>query len=156
MKEIKLTKGFVVQVDDKNYNLLNKYNWYAHKGKNTWYAARRITVDIGKSVKILMHNVIMNPSEGQEVDHIDHNGLNCLEENMRNCTHQQNTMNRSAWGRSPYLGVSYMQGKYITARIQLGSKYKHLGLFPTEELAAHAYDEAAKKYHGEFANLNFK
>ena len=89
-----------------------------------------------------------------EVDHRDHNGLNCLEDNMRNCTHKQNTANKKIRGNSKYHGVCIQNGKQIVAQIRIDNKHIHLGTFKTEKLAAIAYNIAAIKYFGEFANLN--
>lgn len=159
MKEIKLTQGKVALVDDEDYEYLNQWKWYAykHKYKHTYYARK------SKNNKcILMHRIIMNTPPNLQVDHVYHNGLDNrkfieingrLKQNLRNCTNSQNSMNKTALGKSKYLGVSYV-GKYITAKIRINGRLRYLGSFKTEDAAALAYNEAAKIYHGEFANLN--
>ena len=57
---------------------------------------------------------------------------------------------------SKYKGVHWHKNhrKWL-ARITFEKNTIHLGYFRNEIEAAKAYDEAAKKYHGEFASLNF-
>lgn len=155
MKEIRLTLDKIALVDDEDYDYLNQWKWCAMKIKNYYYAGRGIH---NKNIRhlILMHRLIMNAPKGMEIDHIDHDGLNNQKFNLRICTTSQNQMNRLPIGGSKYLGVSYNQGKYIVAQIRVNGEIKKLGMFKTEEEAALAYDNAAKLYHGEFSNLNFK
>jgi hypothetical protein len=159
MKLIPLTQNQFAQVDDWNYDWLSQWKWYALKGKqDTYYAARNIITN-NKSTLVLMHRIIMNTPPNKQCDHYDHNGLNCLEENLRNCTHAQNNYNRRPSGKSPYLGVSFIyhtgNKTTITAQIKYKNIRYYLGSFITEELAALAYDAKAKELFGEFANLNF-
>ena len=44
----------------------------------------------------------------------------------------------------------------IRAHIRVNNKLINMGSFKSEEDAARAYDAMAIKYHGEFANPNFK
>jgi len=166
MKNIRLGESNIFAwVDDKNYDWLMQWWWYATKTGDIIYATRNTTkkqdgIDkAGNHKTVYMHREIMKTPDNMYVDHIDHNGLNCLEENMRNCTRQQNRMNLLPHGVSKYLGVSFHTTKgytYIKAQIRYDGVTRHIGLFPTEEDAARAYDKLAKEHHGEFANLNFK
>ena len=155
MKLIPLTLGLFAQVDDHWFKELNQYKWQAHKNGSTYYATRALKREGNKRKVIWMHRQIMNTLEGMDCDHINHNGLNNLEENLRNCNKNQNAWNHLPHGKSPYLGVSYA-GKYIQACISSYGKKIYLGSFKTEEEAARAYDKKAKELFGEFANLNFK
>jgi len=157
MKEIKLSqtgknKGkYVALVDDEDYDYLNQWRWCVDVKKNTCYAMRR------DKITISLHRVIINTPEGIEVDHIDHNGLNCQKYNMRNCSHADNLKNKKPCGKSKYLGVYFMgKYRYIRAQIQINGTCHYLGHFKTEIEAAKSYDKKAKEVHGEFANLNFK
>ena len=166
MKHIPLTKGKFAIVDDYDYDNLSKFNWFLQstKCKNSYkyYAVRHVKVD-GKTKAILMHRYILNPSNIELIDHIDGNGLNNQRNNLRACNPSQNCINRKPIGESKFLGVHKVthkkgQNEYVYWRAQLrfGKNRINLGQSKDEVLAAKLYDEAAKKYHGEFANLNFK
>jgi hypothetical protein len=134
MKEIKLTQKQVALVDDENFEYLNQWKWCAAKHKN--------------------------PKPGIVVDHRNRNGLDNQKHNLRLCTNAKNIRNRTAYGKSKYLGVTpYIRcGKYqyFKAMIYADGKSYYLGNYKSEETAAKAYDTAAAKFFEEFANLNFK
>jgi hypothetical protein len=159
MKTISLTQDKFALVDDEDYEWLSKFNWCVHKVNGNNYVAMRgyFPEPNGKEKTLLMHRSIMNPPKNMQVDHIDHNSLNNQKANLRICTHRDNQRNRRPrGGTSKYMGVCYYKqtGKFC-ASIRPNNKTIHLGYFTNEEDAAIVYDEAAKKYYGEFANLNF-
>jgi len=107
-----------------------------------------------------MHRVIINAPRHLLVDHINHNGLDNRKANLRTATIAQNNVNRASYktknSPSKYKGVYWSKrDKKWQVQICHNNKRKHIGQFDNEIQAAKAYDEAAKKYHKEFAVLNF-
>lgn len=164
---------YFAQVDDEDYEALMKYRWHVNfnKGKRTHYITRWHVKPDGKPSGIKMHRQIMGVTDPKiQVDHIDHNCLNCQKSNLREATRSQNAANRRSKknGTSQYLGVCLTTHKYKrkdgsigtttrwVAKIRHNNKEQHIGLFTDEIEAAKAYDAKAKELHKEFANLNFK
>lgn len=156
MKKIQLTQGKVALVDDEDYEDLNKFKWFAWKGKLTFYARRNERQQDGKQKTIQMHSQIMKCPPGMEIDHRNHNGLKNQRSNLRIATRAQNMCNRTPRGHSKYLGVFKKQNGEIYSQIKTKGIIIRIGSFKTEVEAARAYDRKAKEIHGEFANLNFK
>ena len=90
------------------------------------------------------------------IDHINGNKVDNRISNLRLCNDSQNQRNvgkKKTARHSKHKGVDLHKGKW-RARIRPGDGTRiELGHFATEEQAADAYREAAKKYHGEYARL---
>lgn len=160
MKKIKLgghKKGSVIRgyalVDNRYYEELNKVNWHLQNGR---YAGRIEKID-GKQKVVLMHAFLLKTPKGMQTDHIDGNGLNNQQKNLRICTASQNQMNtgKRKTNTSGFKGVSWdKRNKKWRANIKINGKKIHLGCFDDKLFAYAAYCEACIKYHGEFANLD--
>lgn len=156
MKQITLSNSSLTTlVDDENYELLNKYKWYILKKGSCVYARTEI-----KRIEVFLHRMIMGCEkwDGKMVDHKDGNGLNNQKSNLRFCNYSQNSANRKSKvnGTSKYLGVSKdVRSKRIYWKMSISHNNKDINkFFKTEKEAALAYNEYAKKYHGEFARMN--
>jgi hypothetical protein len=109
----------------------------------------------GKQVRL--HRVITGAAKHQIVDHVNGDRLDNRRGNLRltdRCGNARNSKFRSH-NTSGYRGVykcSYT-GRW-RAEIRVRGKGIKLGRFDDVRVAAAAYDEAARRLHGDFAVLN--
>lgn len=156
MKEIQLTQGKVALVDDEDFDYLNQWKWHAYKQHRNNFYARTVICNIKERTPILMHRLLVK-CEGKIIDHISGDGLDNRKCNIRVCNRAQNAINRriNINNLSGFKGVSWFKplNKW-RAQIQYKVIVYHLGCFEKPIDAARAYNNAAQKYHGEFAKLN--
>ena len=161
-KQIPLTQGQFAIVDDEDFEMVCQQKWHLMRQKRKNYAISSVYLRPKGGTYIMqtlyLHRFIMRPPKGMEIDHKDHNGLNCQRDNMRICTHAENDRNSRSHvnSTSKYKGVFHdrLKGRW-KASIRCNQRNINLGYFSSEVEAAQAYDAKAKEMFGEFACTNF-
>lgn len=91
MAEIALSgdsgRGLVAYVDDSDAAVAAGHRWHALRvaGSKTIYARTKI-----KRKTVFLHRLVMGAQKGDEIDHIDGDGLNNRRSNLRFVTHTEN------------------------------------------------------------------
>jgi hypothetical protein len=157
MKEIMLTQGAVSVVDDEDFEMINSFKWQIRRNKYTSYACRIYRTKDGRK-EMSIHQMILKPKEGYQIDHIDGDGLNNRRDNLRYVTKGQNRMNMknvNPFSSSKFKGVTLFRNKWM-AQLRYNDKHYYLGVFHGEIDAARAYDKKAIELFGVFARPNFE
>ncbi|CAG8719067.1 16172_t:CDS:2, partial [Dentiscutata heterogama] len=84
--QVKLTQNQIMITDLKHYQLVKNHLWYSSKEKNTYYTK----TNLNKTTK-RFHRLVH--SDWFMIDHINRNGLNNREKNLREVTNSQNLLN---------------------------------------------------------------
>ena len=137
-KEIKLTQGQVVLVDDEDYEWLNQWKWYADRPRGSYYATRGGRTKYGKRYLIYMHRELLGLKykDGYIGDHINRDTLNNCRSNLRVVDCVINTRNHVivSTNTSGYNGVLCHKGnRRWQACITVDCKHIHLGYYSNIE-----------------------
>lgn len=146
-KRYKNSKHYTVLLSDCDADLTNILWTVIGKG----YAWNK---ELGYLHSLILSRMLGRPLEkGEETDHWNRNKIDNQRENLRLSSRSQNATNRALQSNNTtgYRGI-WLQcdGKKWGATLKLHGKKTHLGVFPTKEEAAAAYDKAAREAQGEF------
>lgn len=118
---------FLIDVDD--YPIVSKYKW--NKGKNGYATSNKESV--------FLHRLIMNPKQGQQVDHINLDITDNRKCNLHITDNSLNQSNRTPYNKLGVKGVEYHShiNKY-SAYFRINDKQYHSPCYLTKEEAAFA------------------
>jgi AP2-like factor (euAP2 lineage) len=145
MAEMPLPHGYVAVVDDDDEALVRQHRWRPLVQGRTVYAIARLPRLRGKQRSIYMHRLIVEAKRNERVAHRDGDGLNNTRRNLdvRNLLRAGRRLPAGV-RMSKYQGVAW-DAESAKWEAVVGPHWAsvRIGLYPTEEAAARAYDEAA-------------
>lgn len=138
-----LTKGQSAVIDDEDADLLTHSYWACETTPGRFYAKRHTRVGTRRYSGRYLHRDVAERAygpipKGMDVDHINHDTLDCRRENLRVVPRRVNVWNQNGAGkdsRSGIRGVRQTKAGRWVAYICEGRKMKHLGTFDEPEAA---------------------
>jgi hypothetical protein len=165
MPTIRLASGTEVRVSPQDHDYLSRFNWCQFKGSGRIYRKERVPEELRRDGReyrtLMMHREIAGvANQKQQVVFADGDPTNCTRENLVIQPRGIQGRQQKPRGSSPYRGVSWNKVRLCwQSHIRAEGKLRFLGFYPAGEegeiAGARAYDEAARRYHGARANLNF-
>ncbi len=152
----------IIDLEDLDRVLNIPYTWFAKYDKDidnfyavtSWYCS-----ELKRSRPVYLHQFIMN-SNGNVVDHKNHNTLDDRKKNLRVIADSNNSKNRktrNSNNTSGYRNVSWSSSerKWLV-QLQINKKNTVLGKFEYEDLdkAGQFAEEMRNKYYDKFAGGN--
>ena len=128
-----------ILIDRSDLKKVSSFCWWIKPNGYVYTQVNRKT--------IYLHRLLLETTDGIEVDHINRNKLDNRRTNLRLCTRSQNNMNKSG-----VRGVSRFKGKW-RARIKKDRKEIHIGVFNFYEEALVARKKVESDLFGKFANV---
>ena len=117
-------------IDIEDVKICSEYKWHIRRSGNNQYAV----ASLPNNRKIHLHRLVLDYEGKDDVDHIDHNGLNNRKANLRIISHADNIRNQKI-NRKGIKRVS--SGRY---QVTITQNYitKYLGTYDTYEEALQA------------------
>ncbi|MBW6461149.1 MAG: hypothetical protein K0B08_11320 [Bacteroidales bacterium] len=149
-----------VMVDEEDFPRLQQMNWVMRHSKGRGDQVVSMVWDSEKSriVTRYLAREIIKTGKGYVVNRKDPDVPDYRKSNLIVCTRKEKERMRGKTRKattSQYKGVSRRKDRKMwSANICVNDHRMYLGLYHREVDAARAYNDAARKYFGEFAYLN--
>jgi len=121
-------KDKTVIIDKEDYSKIFPYRVYI--GKHGYPVANNTPI----------HRLILNPTNGKVIDHINHDKLDNRKQNLRMVTHSENMVNRKITSNTGELGISKTKKGYYVITVD----GKYVGITKTLDEAIIARNKALK------------
>ena len=149
---------FEILISTCHWGEVQKYRWNVIWNNNKHYVRGSIN-----RKNVYLHRLLTNPPKGMDVDHINGDGMDNRDDNLRVCSRSQNNMNRGKdrEGKSQFKGVRYDKRQAHTKPwgpfIQIHGKTHNGPRTVNEAEAATERDIYALRVlgHEGYINLNF-